>query len=164
MASPARRWSPSPAPRGRGQGALSQAARALVPCSPAGSGWRAWMEQGCTSTTRAGGQGQRTRMPKPERAARLGRAGAVATLGRRRGGGEAGATIPVSPVPAVIALLPTPPRMRRVTRWRVVRVLRRGWALLLVAWLDQAPRPLRRLLPAPWPAVTALEEPCIFKG
>jgi hypothetical protein len=48
--------------------------------SPAcGDGWRAWMEQGCTSPKRAGGQGQRPRLPLPERAARLGLAVAVAT-------------------------------------------------------------------------------------
>ena len=41
--------------------------------------------------------------------------------------------------------------------------MRRGWTLILVAWLDQAPLPLGRFVPAPWPAVLVPEEapqPC----
>ncbi len=48
--------------------------------------------------------------------------------------------------------------MRRATRLRLVSVFRRGWTLILVALLDQAPLPIGRLIPEPWPAVTTLEE------
>ena len=52
-------------------------------------GLRAWIEQGFTLTKRAGWQWQRTHMTKPERAARLWLAVAVATLcpGVRQGSG-----------------------------------------------------------------------------
>ena len=73
-------------------------------------------------------------------------------------GGEAEETMPVSTVPDVTALLPRQPRMRRATRLRLVSVFRRGWTLILVALLDQAPLPIGRLIPEPWPAVTTLEE------
>lgn len=39
-----------------------------------------------------------------------------------------------------------------------MNVFRRGWTLILGALLDQAPLPLGRLVPEPWPAVPALEE------
>ena len=79
-------------------------------------------------------------------------------LAYARGGGEAEETIPASTVPDVTALVPTPPRRRRATRLRLVRVLRRGWNLILVALLDQAPLPMGRFVPESWPAVMALEE------
>jgi hypothetical protein len=116
-------------------------------------GVRAGMEQGFKSTTRAGWQWQRTHMTRPDRAARLWWAVAVATLWLLSVGGEADATIPPSTVLDVTALVPQPPRTRRATRLRLVRVFRQGWNLLLVAWLDQAPLPLGRFVPAPWPAV-----------
>ena len=97
-------------------------------------------------------------MTKPERAARLWLAVAVAPLGLRSVGGEADETVPASTVPDVTVLVPAPPRMRRATCLRLVSVLRRGWNLILVALLDQAPLPMGRFLPEPWPAVTALEE------
>ena len=122
-------------------------------------GLRAWIEQGFKITKRAGWQWQRTHMTKPERAARLWLAVAVATLWRLSVGGEAEETIPASPVPDVPAMVPTPPRMRRATRLRLVRGFRRGWHLILVALLEQASLPLGRFLPAPWPAVAALAEP-----
>jgi hypothetical protein len=81
-------------------------------------GWRAWMEQGLKSTQRAGWQWHRTHRTKPERAARLGLAVAVATLGLLSVGGEAEETIPASTVPDGTALVPTPPRTRRATRLR----------------------------------------------
>jgi hypothetical protein len=118
---------------------------------------RAWSEPGCTSTTRAGGPWQRPPRTQPDRAARLGRAGAGATRGRLRVGGEAEETLPVRTVPALPALVPGPPRTRRATRLRLVRVLRRGWHLLLGAVLAQAPLPLGRFVPAPWPAVPVPE-------
>jgi len=121
-------------------------------------GLRAWMEQGGKITQRAGWQWHRTHMTKPDRAARLWLAGAVATLGLRRVGGAAAETIPARTIPDVTALIPAPPRMRRATRLRLVRVLRRGGHLILVALLDQAPLPRGRCVPAPWPAVMALEE------
>jgi hypothetical protein len=121
-------------------------------------GLRAWMEQGCKLTKRAGWQWQRTHMTQPDRAARLWLAVAVATLGRLSVGGEADATVPASTVLDVTALVPQLPRTREATRRRVVRVFRRGWNLLLVAGLDHAPLPLGRFVPEPWPAVPVPEE------
>jgi hypothetical protein len=121
-------------------------------------GWRAWLEPGFKSTKRAGWQWQRTHRTKPARAARLWLAVAVATLWLLSVGGEAEETMPVSTVPDVTPLLPTQPRMRRATRLRLVRIFRRGWTLILVAWLEQAPLPMGGFVPAPWPAVTTLAE------
>ena len=50
------------------------------------------------------------------------------------------------------------PRTRRATRLRLVSVFRRGWNLILVALLDQAPLPMGRFVPEPWPAVPVPEE------
>lgn len=122
-------------------------------------GLRAWIEQGLKITKRAGWQWQRTQRTQPERAARLWLAVAVATLWLLSVGGEADATIPASTVPDVTALVPTPPRTRRATRLRRVRVFRRGWHLILVALLDQAPLPLGRFIPEPWPAVPVPQTP-----
>jgi hypothetical protein len=121
-------------------------------------GVRAWIAQGFTITKRAGGQWQRTHMTQPDRAARLGLAVAVATLWRLRVGGEADATIPARTVLDVTALVPQPPRTRKATRLRLVRVFRRGWNLILVALLDHAPLPRGRFVPEPWPAVPVPEE------
>jgi hypothetical protein len=121
-------------------------------------GVRAWIAQGCKITKRAGWQWQRTHRTTPERAARLWLAVAVAPLWLLSVGGEAEETIPARTVPDVTALIPKQPRRRRATRLRLVRVFRRGWNLILVAWLDQAPLPLGRFVPAPWPAGAALEE------
>jgi hypothetical protein len=123
-----------------------------------GDGVRAWLEQGCTSTKRAGWQGQRPHMTQPDRAARLWWAGAVATLWLLSVGGEAEEPIPVRTVPDVTALVPGQPRTRRATRLRLVRVFRRGWNLLLVVLLDHAPRPRGRFVPEPWPAIPGPEE------
>ena len=121
-------------------------------------GLRAWIEQGFKITKRAGWQWHRTHMTKPERAARLWLAVAVATLWLLSVGGEAEETIPASTVPDVTALLPEQPRIRHATRLRLVSVFRRGWNLILVALLEQAPLPMGRFVPEPWPAVMALEE------
>jgi hypothetical protein len=120
-------------------------------------GLRAWIAQGFKITKRAGWQWQRTQMTKPERAARLWLAVAVATLWLLSVGGEADATVPASTVPDVTVLVPAPPRTRRATRLRRVSVFRRGWNLILVALLDQAPLPLGRFVPEPWPAVPVPE-------
>jgi len=126
---------------------------------PAGwYGWRAWREQGCKSTKRAGWQGPRTRMTMPARAARLWLAVAGATWGLVSVGGEADAAIPASTRPAVTALLPMPRRRRCAPGLRLVRVCRRGWSIILEAGLARAPLPLGRFLPEPWPAVTARRE------
>jgi hypothetical protein len=122
------------------------------------SGLRAWIEQGCKSTTRAGWPWQRTHMTRPERAARLWLAIAVATLWVLSVGGEADATIPASTVPDVTALVPQPARTRRATRLRLVSIFRRGWNVILVALLDQVPLPRGRFLSEPWPAVPVPEE------
>ena len=98
-----------------------------LPPEASTAGWyglRAWIEQGFKITKRAGWQWQRTHMTKPERAARLWLAVAVATLWLLSVGGEADATLPASTVPDVTALVPAPPRMRRATRLRRVRVFR----------------------------------------
>jgi hypothetical protein len=121
-------------------------------------GLRAWIAQGFKITKRAGWQWQRTRMTTPERAARLWLAVAVATLWLLSVGGEADEAIPASTVPEVIALIPMPLRRRRATRLRRVRVFRRGWTIILVALLEQAPLPMGRFIPEPWPAVTARRE------
>jgi hypothetical protein len=121
-------------------------------------GLRAWIEQGFKITKRAGWQWQRTRMTTPERAARLWLAVAVATLWLLSVGGEAEEAILASTVPDVTALLPMPPRIRRATRLRLVSVFRRGWTIILVALLEQAPLPMGRFIPEPWPAVTARRE------
>src|SRR5215475_8977708 len=124
-------------------------------------GLRAWIEQGFKITKRAGWQWQRTRMTKPMRAARLWLAVAGATLWLLSVGGEADATIPASTVLDVTALVPPPARTRRATRLRLVSVFRRGWILILVALLDQAPLPLGRFVPEPWPAVPEQETPSL---
>ena len=121
-------------------------------------GLRAWIAQGCKSTTRAGWQWQRTHRTKPDRAARLWLAVAVATLWLLSGGGEAEETMPASTVPDITALVLTSARTRRATRLRLMSVFRRGWNLILVAVLDQAPLPLGRFVPDPWPAVPVPEE------
>ena len=118
---------------------------------------RAWIAQGLQITKRAGWPWQRTHMTKPERAARLWLAVAVATLWLLSVGGEAEETIPASTVPDITALVPGQPRTRRATRLRLVRVFRRGWHRILVALLDQAPLPLGRFVPEPWPAVPVPE-------
>jgi hypothetical protein len=121
-------------------------------------GLRAWIEQGFKITKRAGWQWQRTRMTQPDRAARLWLAVAVATLWLLSVGGEADAMIPASTVLDVTALVPQPARTQRATRLRLVSVFRRGWTLILVALLDQAPLPLGRFVPEPWPVVPVPEE------
>ena len=121
-------------------------------------GLRAWIEQGFKITKRAGWQWQRTRMTQPDRAARLWLAVAVATLWLLSVGGEADETIPASTVLDVTTLVPQPMRTRQATRLRLVSVFRRGWTLILVALLDQAPLPLGRFVPEPWPTVPVPEE------
>lgn len=121
-------------------------------------GLRAWIEQGFKITKRAGWQWQRTHMTKPERAARLWLAVAVATLWLLSVGGEADATIPTSTVPDVTALVPEPPQTRRATRLRLVSIFRRGWNLILVALLNQVPLPMGRFVPEPWPAMPVPEQ------
>jgi hypothetical protein len=116
-------------------------------------GLRAWIEQGFKITKRAGWQWHRTHRTKPERAARLWLAVAVATLWVLSVGGEADETIPASTVPDLTALVPTPRRRRRATRVRLVSVFRQGWIRILVALLHQAPLPIGRFIPEPWPVV-----------
>ena len=97
-------------------------------------------------------------MTHPERAARLWLAVAVATLWLLSVGGAAEETIPESTVPDITGVVPRTPRTRRATRRRLVSVFRRGWSLILVALLDQAPLPLGRFVPEPWPAIPVPEE------
>jgi hypothetical protein len=114
-------------------------------------GLRAWIEQGFKVTKRAGWQWQRTRMTMPQRAARLWLAVAVATLWLLSVGGAAEETIPESTLLDVSAALAGQRRQRRATRLRLVSIFRRGWMLVLVALLDQAPMPLGAFVPEPWP-------------
>ena len=126
-----------------------------LPPEASTAGWyglRAWIEQGFKITKRAGWQWQRTRMTRPERAARLWLAVAVATLWLLSVGGEADEDIPASTVPQVTDLIPILLRRRRATCLRLVSVFRRGWTIILVALLEQAPLPLGRFIPEPWPA------------
>jgi len=120
-------------------------------------GLRAGIAQGCKITKRAGGPGQRTRRTQPDRAARLWLAVAVATVWLLSVGEEADDTIPMRTVQDGTALVPPQARSRRATRRRLVRVFRRGWTLILVAWRNQAPLPLGRFVPDPWPAVAEPE-------
>jgi hypothetical protein len=123
------------------------------------AGWyglRAWIEQGFTITKRAGWQWHRTRMSDPARAARLWLAVAVATLWLLSVGGEADEAIPASTLHDVTAL--GPGRPRRATRLRLVSVFRQGWSTILVAVLRHEPLPEGRLVPEPWPAVTAWDD------
>jgi hypothetical protein len=122
-------------------------------------GLRAWIAQGFKITKRAGWQWQRTPMTRPDRAARLWLAVAVATLWLLSVGGEAEEMLPASTIPDITALAPRLPRTRRATRLRLVSVFRRGWIRILVALLDQTPLPMGRLVPEPWPAVPESEEP-----
>ena len=92
-------------------------------------------------------------MSEPQRAARLGLAVAVATLGLLRGGGRAEETVPVStllPLPA--DGLPTS-RPRRATQLRLVSVFRQGWITLLGALLNHHRLPLGHFVPEPWPRI-----------
>ena len=116
-------------------------------------GLRAWIEQGFKVTKRAGWQWQRTRMTEPQRAARLWLAVAVATLWLLSVGGAADAMIPDSTLRDVSVALTGQRRQRRATRLRLVSTFRRGWIIILVAWLNQAPLPLGGFLPEPWPTV-----------
>src|SRR5215468_683373 len=128
------------------------------------AGWyglRAWIEQGLKITKRAGWQWHRTRMSAPDRAARLWLAVAVATLWLLSVGGAADETIPTSTLRDVTAWYPGRPRTRRATRLRLVSVFRQGWVRLLVTLLRQAPLPVGRFVPEPWPEVPPLvEEVC----
>jgi hypothetical protein len=54
------------------------------------------------------------------------------------------------------ALIPMP--LRRATCLRLVSVFRRGWTIILVALLEQAPLPMGRFIPESWPAITARRE------
>jgi hypothetical protein len=125
------------------------------------AGWyglRAWIEQGFQLTKRAGWQWHRTRMTDPARAARLGLAVAVATLGVVSIGGAIDATIPEGTLPDVTGLCPTYRRPRQATPWRLVSVFRRGWLTLMGALLRHDPLPASRFLPEPWPAIRWLRE------
>jgi hypothetical protein len=134
--------------------------RTELPPDASAAGWeglRAWLAPPGHGSQRAGGQGQRTRLTPPARAARLGLAVAVATRWRLRGGGAAEETSPARTRLAGTAALPGQRRQRRATRRRVVRVVPRGWSTIRVALLDQAPLPRGPVLPEPWPRVPGLE-------
>ena len=114
-------------------------------------GMRAWIEQGFKLTKRAGWQWQRSRIQHPDRAARLWLAVAVATLWLVQVGGEADAAIAESTVAELPSALTAARRQRQATRARLVGVFRRGWVLVLIALLTDAPLPVGVLVPEPWP-------------
>jgi hypothetical protein len=58
------------------------------------------------------------------------------------------------PGPAVTS---RPRRQRRTTRLRLVSIVRRGWSMLLMAWLAQPPLPRGGVGPEPWPALARLD-------
>ena len=121
-------------------------------------GLRAWIEQGCKITKRAGWQWQRTRMRDPGRAARLWLAVSVATVWLLSGGGAAEDRVPASTWLDVTALCPARRRSQRATRLRLVSVFRRGWIKLLVALIRHEPLPQGRFVPEPWPRALEPEE------
>ena len=130
-----------------------------LPPEASAAGWyglRAWIEQGFKVTKRAGWPWQHTPMCQPARAARLWLAVAVATLWLLSVGGAAAETIPESPLLDVSAAVAGQRRQHRATRLRLVSVFRRGWIMILVAWLNQEPLPLGSFLPEPWPTVPAI--------
>jgi hypothetical protein len=114
-------------------------------------GLRAWIEQGFKRSKRAGWQWQRTRMTEPQRAARLWLAVAVATLWLLSVGGAAEETIPEGTLLDVSEAWACQRWQHRATRLRLVSIFRRGWILILVALLNQAPLPLGAFFPEPWP-------------
>jgi Transposase DDE domain len=120
-------------------------------------GLRAWIEQQFKCIKRAGWQWQRTRMTQPDRAARMWLAVAVATLWLLSVGGVAEDTIPESTLLDVADALAGQRRQRRATRLRLVSIFRRGWIMILVAWLEQQPLPLGGFIPEPWPAISLLD-------
>lgn len=115
------------------------------------SGLRAWIAPGCKIPKRGGWPWQRPRRTDPERAARLGLAGAVATVGVLRVGGEAEEAIPPRTLRDSTGFLVQRHRPRRATRLRLVRVCRRGWIPLMVARLNHRRLPTGRFVPEPWP-------------
>ena len=126
---------------------------------PAGTGCGPGSSTGFKLIKRGGWQWQRTRMTDPERASRLWLAVAVATLWLVRVGGEAEDTIPESTLLPLAEVDLAPRRQRRATRLRLVSLFRRGWVALLVALLDDAPLPLGRFQPEPWPVLPAHAAP-----
>jgi hypothetical protein len=116
-------------------------------------GLRAWIEQGFKITKRAGWQWQRTRMVHPDRAARLWRAIAVATLWLVSVGGAADANDTTPLLDSLDLALPATRRTRRATRLRLVGVFRRGWILILAACFRRAPLPRAPFVPEPWPSL-----------
>jgi hypothetical protein len=116
-------------------------------------GLRAWIEQGFKVTKRGGWQWQRTRMIHPDRAARLWLAIAVATLWLVSVGGAADAADTAPLLDTLDLALPATRRSRRATRLRLVAVFRRGWMLILVAFLRRSPLPLASFFPEPWPVL-----------
>jgi hypothetical protein len=161
---PLRGFVPAPGTRGRGTGTAFQSPQRRLRCTrlacweagdtepwliltdvpPEASevGWyglRAWIEQGFQITTRAGWPWQHTRMPQPQRAARLWLAVAVATLWLLRVGGVAEDAIPGSTLLDGSDALAHQRRQRRATRLRLGSSFRRGWITLVVALLRQPP-------------------------
>jgi hypothetical protein len=116
-----------------------------------GDGLRAWIAQGCKVTKRGGWQWQRTRMPDPQRAARLWLAVAVATLWLLSVGGMAEDMLPESTLLPLADGDGPPPRSRRATRLRLVSIFRQGWITILVALLNHRQLPQGRFVPEPWP-------------
>jgi hypothetical protein len=106
----------------------------------------------------AGGQWHRPRMTTPARAARLGRAVAVAPRWLGSSGGVVDAAIPEATWPDGTARCPEYRRPRRATRGRLGSVLRRGGLPRLGALRRHAPVPAGCFVPAPWPAIQYLEE------
>ena len=104
---------------------------------------------------------QRTRMTEPQRAARLWLAVAVATWWLLSVGGAAEETIPEGTRLDVSAALACQRWQHRATCLRLVSIFRRGWILILVALLNQAPLPLGAFSPEPWPTSQTRDETVI---
>jgi hypothetical protein len=128
-----------------------------------GADWyalRAWIEQGFKDIKSGGWQWQHTRMADPARAERLWLAIAVATLWLVRVGGEAeqkGQNAEAAQsLPELDLTVPggtTAKKRRPRKRWRLISVVALGWIVIFMALLDQAPLPMGKWFPEPWPAV-----------
>jgi len=120
-------------------------------------GLRAWIEQFFKDCKRGGWQWQHTRMTDPGRAERLWLAIAVATLWLARVGGEDEGR------PGALPPWPEPPESvrRRARRWRLMSVLARGLAVIVMALFLHHAVPRGRLIPEPWPVLPTGHDPPI---
>lgn len=109
-------------------------------------GMRMWIEADFRLTKRGGWHWERTKMSEPARAERMWLAMAVATVWVVAVGGEADETQPASSLPDEVEEIGLATRAARG-----LSCFRRGMIVILVAICTQAPLPLGRFIPEPWP-------------